>query len=239
MNWLTPEQAVARAQLSLSPSTLASYPNRFQQKITTEERFQKLGLLFDRDRYEAGKPYLALLKEEPEIAEKAEPTTNDKSTEPSSPDANSNINCSNNSNGTLCEISKDDDSSLTPDSKETEPYVFEKCTVKLTITFLPDDNSPLGREVILTASSHGDFPANKILRLQELGELPPPVTDLLNELKADFPNRKIRRIFAEAKTKKKAKEHRPHSIQSTTNPTTQSVEKHQHQNSQQLTLSFL
>ncbi len=233
MEWLTPEQAVERAHLKKSPQTLSSYPNRSQQKITTEERFQKLGLLFDRDRWKAGEPYLALLKNDLEPAASHEEAGESVTLETSSGESSDSNDFDNQTNTTTSE-SKD-----APDSEQLEPYVFEECTVKLTITFLPNDGAPLGREVILAASSHGDFPVNKILREQELGCLPQPVQDLLEELKADFPNRQVRRTLMEAKAEKKVKKKSPAPVQFSQSNSTKTKEENRSSSGTQLTLSFL
>ena len=215
MNWLTPEQAISLLQLSVSPATLSSYPNRSQKHKTTEERFQELGLLFDRDRWSSGaSDYLALLypagngdelddnslgdsqpgEQEPIVDTPGAALLNDEVDESNDDDSESkNFESETNS--------KEED--------QLEPYIFEKCTVKLTITFLPDDDSPEGRKVMLAASSHGDFPVNKMLRLYEMGELPSPITDLLNELVADFPNRQVRRAISDAAAQKKTQKKQP------------------------------
>jgi hypothetical protein len=207
MNWLTPEQAVSLLQLSISPATLSSYPNRSQKHKTTEERFQELGLLFERDRWSSGaSDYLALLQPASKSDE-----LNDNSSGDSQPDEQKPIVDAPSSallNDEVDELNDDDSESKNFESEtnskeeQLEPYIFEKCTVKLTITFLPNDNSPEGRKVMLAASSHGDFPVNKMLRLYEMGELPPAITDLLNELVADFPNRQVRRAISYAALKK-------------------------------------
>ena len=238
MKWLTPEQAVEEAELSISVNSLSSYPTRSQQKITTEERFRKLGLLFSRKRYEAGRPYLALLNEELETTKTSSSALDDEVLAASSQETGLTDDCVDSCNKASCaSLSLKDPKSLAePVSQEQEPYVFEQCKIKLTITFLPSDNSPLGREVILAVSSHSDFPVNKILRLQELGELPAPITSLLNELETDFPNRKTRRILAGTRTKKNTKEIDSLSTQSDSPSIVQEVEQH---NRKQLPLSFL
>ncbi|MEA5504929.1 hypothetical protein VB735_17820 [Halotia wernerae UHCC 0503] len=54
--WLTPEQAIVKANLTVTSETLKSYISEQQGKTTAEEQFQALGLLFDRERLRAGKP---------------------------------------------------------------------------------------------------------------------------------------------------------------------------------------
>ncbi|MEH2236465.1 MAG: hypothetical protein V7K30_09425 [Nostoc sp.] len=61
--WLTPEQAIVKANLTVTSETLKSYISEPQRKTTAEEQFQALGLLFDRERLRAGKAnFLQLLE---------------------------------------------------------------------------------------------------------------------------------------------------------------------------------
>jgi hypothetical protein len=46
--------------------------------------------------------------------------------------------------------------------------------------------------VLIAASSHDDFPISNLVGEAELGELPAVLAQLLEELKADLPLRKIR-----------------------------------------------
>lgn len=71
------------------------------------------------------------------------------------------------------------------------------------MTFKPDDGHSERRIVIISASSHGDFPVSQTIRESSLGELPPPLKELLKELVADFPNRQVRRQIANAHNQKK------------------------------------
>jgi hypothetical protein len=49
MKWLTPEEAVAAANLSVTSEELIEYTIQAEDEETIEEKFQKIGLLFDRD----------------------------------------------------------------------------------------------------------------------------------------------------------------------------------------------
>ncbi|HEU4595868.1 MAG TPA: hypothetical protein VFS10_12060, partial [Pyrinomonadaceae bacterium] len=62
---------------------------------------------------------------------------------------------------------------------EDEPYVFNDCTVTINIQLLPDDGDADGREVIIAVSSHIEGPLVELTRLRLLGELPPPVAELV------------------------------------------------------------
>ena len=62
---------------------------------------------------------------------------------------------------------------------EDEPYVFKDCTINIQIQLLPDDGDAEGREVIIAVSSHIEGPLVELTRLALLGELPPPLVDLL------------------------------------------------------------
>ena len=54
MKWLTPEEAIAAANLTATVTKLDAIAKSTNGKKTAEERFHSLGLLFDRERYEAG-----------------------------------------------------------------------------------------------------------------------------------------------------------------------------------------
>ena len=53
---------------------------------------------------------------------------------------------------------------------------------------------------MLAVSSHGDFPIVALLSQEELGSFPPAIAQLLADLKADFPNRQIRRNIAQTQS---------------------------------------
>ncbi|MFP5275420.1 hypothetical protein [Coleofasciculus sp.] len=217
MKWLTPEEAVAAANLSITSEKLIEFTLQSEDEETLEERFQKLGLLFDRDRWKAQKPYLALLS----------PTKTQKSIVI----ASSNTTTESNSidNDKLAEKDEENNRSETTEfsnlqsEHQEEPYIFKKCTVELHLTFKPDDGHPEGRVVIISASSHGDFPINEKIRESFLGELPPLLKELLNELVADFPNRQVRRQIANARNQKKRSTN-PNTTSKNTLPTTSATE---------------
>lgn len=72
-------------------------------------------------------------------------------------------------------------------SNQSEPYEWEKCTVRLSITFFPDDGNEGGRQVVLGCNTHNDPPLVEPVREAELGTLPPIVTELLDRLKQRLP----------------------------------------------------
>jgi hypothetical protein len=72
-------------------------------------------------------------------------------------------------------------------SNQGEPYEWEKCTVRLSITFFPDDGNEGGRQAVLGCNTHNDPPLIEPVREAELGTLPPIVTDLLERLKQRLP----------------------------------------------------
>lgn len=196
MKWLTPEDAVAAANLSLTSEELIEYTLESEDEETIEERFQKVGLLFDRERWQAQKPYLVLLSQTK--VKKAVAT--ESLTPTSDSDSINNILTQENEENALFET--EESRNLQSEPKE-EPYIFEKCTVELHLTFKPDDGHPDGRIVIISASSHGDFPVSGRIGESSLGELPPPLKELLEQLVADFPNRQVRRQIANARNQKK------------------------------------
>lgn len=175
--WLTPEEAIVKANLTVTSETLKSYISEQQGKTTAEEQFQALGLLFDRERLRAGKPnFLQLL----------EPVSDENSYAEDEIDSHE----------------LDDDyieTSATNKVNQLEPFIFEQCKVQIVITLLPTEQTG-DRPVMIAASSHGDFPVVTMLNQEELGDFPPAIVQLLDELKADFFNRQIRRNIAAAPT---------------------------------------
>ncbi len=85
---------------------------------------------------------------------------------------------------------------------EKQPYDFDHCTVQIAIQLLPDDGDANGRMVVVGVRSHLDTPILRLVRLNELGSLPPPVNELLDALKAELPARE--QAAREAFEKKKA-----------------------------------
>lgn len=197
MKWLTPKNAVATASLSVTSEELIEYTLQSEDEETIEERFQKIGLLFDRTRWQAQKPYLALLspaKVKKTVATESSTFTNDLD---SIDDENWVEEEEENA------LSETEESSNLQSEPQEEPYIFDKCIVELHLTFKPDDGHSEGRIVIISASSHGDFPVSQTIRESSLGELPPLLKELLKELVADFPNRQVRRQIANAHNQKK------------------------------------
>ncbi|MFM6402776.1 MAG: hypothetical protein ACKPH7_34255 [Planktothrix sp.] len=198
MKWLSPQRAVASANLSVTSEELIEYTLQSEEEETIEERFQKVGLLFDRDRWQANKPYLALLS--------SATIQNEVAIQPSNSATDSDLI----DDESLAE--EDEENTVTEPEKlnnarsqqQEEPYNFEQCTIELHLTFKPDDGHSDGRIVIISASSHDDFPIGEKIRASALGELPPPVQTLFKELVADFPNRQARRQMANIRTQKKA-----------------------------------
>ena len=182
MKWLTPEEAIAAANLTATATKLDAIARSTNGKNTAEERFQALGLLFDRERYEAGhSDFLKLLHS----ATDEEEQTDKEDLEAAS-------------------VDEESSNSTSPTQSESEPYIFEQCKVQVVITLLPNTGQPGNRPVLLAASSHGDFPIVAMLTQEELGSLPSAITQLLDDLKADFPNRQIRRNIAQTQIAKAA-----------------------------------
>ncbi|OYD86750.1 hypothetical protein CDG77_33290 [Nostoc sp. 'Peltigera membranacea cyanobiont' 213] len=177
--WLTPEQAIVKANLTVTSETLKSYISEQQGKTTAEEQFQALGLLFDRERLRVGKAnFLQLL----------EPVSDENSYAEDEIDSH--------------QLDDDDiEISATNKVNQLEPFIFEQCKVQIVITLLPTQQTG-DRPVMIAASSHGDFPVVTMLNQEELGDFPPAIVQLLDELKADFPNRQIRRNIAQTKAVK-------------------------------------
>ncbi len=216
MKWLTPKNAVVAASLSVTSEELIEYTIQSEDEETIEERFQKVGLLFDRTRWQAQKPYLALLSP----AKVKKPVATESSTSANDLDFIDDEKWAESDEENT--LSETEESSNLQSEQQEEPYIFDKCTVELHLTFKPDDGHSEGRIVIISASSHGDFPVSQTIRESSLGELPPPLKELLKELVADFPNRQVRRQIANARNQKKrtTNPNKPRSeARSTTTPT--------------------
>src|SRR2546422_833882 len=67
-----------------------------------------------------------------------------------------------------------------------EPYEYERCTLTVTLQFWPADDHAEGRRVLLSARNHQDKPILLLLREQALGPLPDAITQLLEQLRAEF-----------------------------------------------------
>lgn len=87
---------------------------------------------------------------------------------------------------------------------EKQPYDYDKCTVQIAIQLLPGDQgspsapaaeqgsgdaSGKGRRAIIGVRTHMDAPIVRMLRAEELGELPPVIMALLEQLKSELPAR--------------------------------------------------
>jgi hypothetical protein len=86
-----------------------------------------------------------------------------------------------------------------------DPYEFDKCTVAIQIVLLPTDGDPHGREVVIGVRTHQDAPIIRVFRMDQV-PLQVPITDLLEELKAQLPGRAMEKIQRETK---EAKKHKP------------------------------
>lgn len=72
---------------------------------------------------------------------------------------------------------------------EKQPYEFDHCTVHIAVQFLPDDGDASGRPVLIGVRTHLDSPIVRMLRASELGELPPVIVALVDQLKNELPAR--------------------------------------------------
>ena len=84
---------------------------------------------------------------------------------------------------------------------QPEPYELDKCTVKLVILLHPVDSTSDDADCTIAVSTHDDIPLTKIVKQSQLN-LPKPVTDLLEELKADLPQREFHARVKQSKTSK-------------------------------------
>ena len=95
-------------------------------------------------------------------------------------------------------------STSTPAKSEVaveEPYDFDRCTIQIGLQLLPDDGDPAGRPVVVGVRNHADAPIVTLTRLSALGPLPQLVTELLDRLRAELPERKTAKEETAARKK--------------------------------------
>ena len=85
-----------------------------------------------------------------------------------------------------------------------DPYEFDQCTVAIQIVLLPNDGDAHGREVVIGVRTHQDTPIIRVFRLDQV-PLGAPITNLLEELRAQLPSRAMEKIERETKEAKKRK----------------------------------
>lgn len=85
----------------------------------------------------------------------------------------------------------------TPKTPQPEPYDFDRCTTKIVILLHPGGSA----DCTIAVSTHEDIPLTKIVRRSQLN-LPKPITDLLEELKTDLPQREFHARVKQSKTNK-------------------------------------
>jgi hypothetical protein len=221
-NWLTTEEAVKAARLSINAATLDTYPSRSSPQITAEERFQQLGLLFDRQRWLQGEPaYLRLIDPEPECSAPQVDTTQMEKELSLLTEEDS---ASSDDDKKVAELSDEDmedepqeeqTQSAPPPSEPVEaPLSFEGSKIKITLTLFPDDSHAEGRKTLVCVGNLNEPPLIDFVRLSEIGELPPLVIEMLEKLKADLPNRQVRRDIKRAEAaKKNSRKTRPQAVE--------------------------
>jgi hypothetical protein len=89
-----------------------------------------------------------------------------------------------------------------------EPYIFDECTVTITLQLLPLADGEAGREVMIGVISHLDAPLLGFTRLDVISPLPEPITELLKKLEERMPQmvrfHEEERARAKAATPKRA-----------------------------------
>ncbi|HEY9693706.1 MAG TPA: hypothetical protein V6D15_15990 [Oculatellaceae cyanobacterium] len=208
--WLTPEEAVEIGNLSISPHTLRSYPSRSESKESAEEKFQKVGLLFNRELWRQNQPFLKLItapNEVTDLPDKDDDENDNNEDEVESEATNNEINESN--------------SATQENPKE---LTFDNCKIIIQIVLYPssaeNDNSSeglLNRDVLISVGNEGDFPLGRKVHLSDITEnLPSVITEMLSELKQSMPARNVRQLLRNSQTNKKPT--RLHSQSSLTKP---------------------
>ncbi|MDJ0595214.1 MAG: hypothetical protein QNJ72_35415 [Pleurocapsa sp. MO_226.B13] len=90
------------------------------------------------------------------------------------------------------------DTSKTP---PPEPYELDKCTVKIVLLLHPCQTDANDSDCTIAISTHNDLPLTKIVKRAQLN-LSEPIKDLLEELKADLPQREFHARVKQSKTSK-------------------------------------
>ncbi len=90
------------------------------------------------------------------------------------------------------------DTSKTP---QLEPYDLDKCTIKIVLLLHPCKTNSNDPDCTIAVSTHDDIPLTKIVKRSQLS-LSEPVEDLLEELKADLPQREFHARVKQSKTSK-------------------------------------
>ena len=94
----------------------------------------------------------------------------------------------------------------TPKTPPPEPYDLDKCTVKIVLILHPCQTDANDPDCTIAVSTHNDLPLTKIVKRSQLS-LPEPITELLEELKADLPHREFHARVKQSKTSKQKTTH--------------------------------
>jgi hypothetical protein len=93
------------------------------------------------------------------------------------------------------------DSTSRTQSNSDRAYGWNETPIRLEIFWLPIEPNRAERLILISATSHDDFPVSNLIYESELGELPPVLTQLLEELKIELPIRRIRYQQGKGKSK--------------------------------------
>jgi hypothetical protein len=96
------------------------------------------------------------------------------------------------------------DSTSRTQSNPDRAYGWDETPIRLEISWLPIEPNTMERLILISATSHDDFPVSNLIYESELGKLPPVLTQLLEELKTELPIRKIRYQQGKGKSKPNA-----------------------------------
>jgi hypothetical protein len=89
-----------------------------------------------------------------------------------------------------------------------DPYDFDRCQISLTVTWLPNDGDPNGRQVIVSVRNHLDAPIVRQYRDIDIA-LGEPFDGLLRELKEQLPQRLNEKYKRELEAKSRRTPARP------------------------------
>ena len=86
-----------------------------------------------------------------------------------------------------------------------DPYDYDACNITASITWLPDDGEPGGRQMVMFVQNHQDKPIYHFCRENELPfeQIIDKMAEMLEQLKAELPERKVEMLKRKSGKKKK------------------------------------
>lgn len=204
--WLTIEEAAE--ETGIDEEELTGYLIRKNAVAL----FQQRSLLFDKQRWEQGEPCLQLLSLDDQEARKPENQINREAREPENQiddppieedtdHAGAAVAASPSPPPAAVEATEEERSTPAPlasatakgtQEVEQRAYDWDTTPIKLTVTWQPLKPGETNRSVLLSATTYDDFPISDLIPASDLGELPPVLQAMLDDLRQDLESRKFR-----------------------------------------------